>query len=100
MYILNGVNSPAAFTCHTGRGESTVDYVLCNKTMLQVKHTSLEDINITDHDLLSTYIPLSHDSQKSYKDSANEEDDSTGPQAEKRAGHPRKEMPETMEKIE
>jgi hypothetical protein len=100
MYILNGVNSPAAFTCHTGRGESTVDYVLCNKTMLQVKHTSMEDNNITDHDLLSTSIPLSHDHQKSCKDNANVESDSTGLQAEKRAGHPRKEMPETREKRE
>jgi hypothetical protein len=30
LYILNGIDSPAAFTCHTGRGESTVDYILCN----------------------------------------------------------------------
>jgi endonuclease/exonuclease/phosphatase family metal-dependent hydrolase len=36
LYILNGIHSPAAFTCHTGRGESTVDYILCNKNYLQV----------------------------------------------------------------
>lgn len=30
LYILNGIDSPAAFTCHNGRGESTVDYILCN----------------------------------------------------------------------
>lgn len=30
LYILNGIHSPATYTCHTGRGESTVDYILCN----------------------------------------------------------------------
>jgi Endonuclease-reverse transcriptase len=34
LYILTGINSPAAFTCHTSRGESTVDYILCNKVRL------------------------------------------------------------------
>jgi exonuclease III len=34
LYILNGINSPAALTCHTGRGESTVDYMLCNSLRL------------------------------------------------------------------
>jgi exonuclease III len=31
VYIINGIHSLAAYTCHTGRGESTVDYMLCNK---------------------------------------------------------------------
>jgi len=34
LYILNGIHSLSAFTCHTGRGESTVDYILCNKHYL------------------------------------------------------------------
>jgi hypothetical protein len=63
MYIMNGVNSPAAFTCHTGRGESTVDYMLCNKSMLQIEHISLQASNITDHDMLATILPMSHTTQ-------------------------------------
>ena len=37
MYILNGINSPAAYTCHRSAGESTVDYLLCNGATLQIK---------------------------------------------------------------
>jgi hypothetical protein len=44
LFILNGIHSPAAFTCHTGRGESIVDYVLCNKSYLQVKHTTQQEL--------------------------------------------------------
>jgi hypothetical protein len=58
LYILNGIHSPAAFTCHTGRGESMVDYILCNKSYLQVKHTTQQEYKQTDHDLLFTHLPL------------------------------------------
>jgi Endonuclease/Exonuclease/phosphatase family. len=59
LYILNGIHSPAAYTCHTSRGESTVDYILCSKVSLQVNYTPLQVCNITDHDLLSVTLPIS-----------------------------------------
>ena len=87
MYILNGVRSPAAFTCHTGRGESTVDYILCNKSMLQIQHTNLEASNITDHDLISTILPVSYEVQappsagKPHDNDATKDGNTAGPQA-------------------
>jgi hypothetical protein len=60
LYILNGVHSPAAYTCHTSRGESIVDYVLCNKVFIQVNQECLQTQNLTDHDLLFTHLPLRH----------------------------------------
>jgi hypothetical protein len=59
LYILNGIHSPAAYTCHTSRGESTVDYILCSKASQQVYHTPLQACKITDHDLLYVKLPLS-----------------------------------------
>jgi hypothetical protein len=38
LYILATQDSPPAFTCHSGRGESTVDYILCNHRNLQASH--------------------------------------------------------------
>ena len=58
LYILNGIHSPAAYTCHTGRGESIVDYVLCNKVFLQVQQINLQQHKLSDHDLLYTHLPL------------------------------------------
>ena len=58
LFILNGVNSLAAYTCHTSRGESTVDYILCSKLSIQVKHTPLQACKITDHDLLFATLPM------------------------------------------
>jgi hypothetical protein len=57
-YILNGIYSPAAFTCHTGRGESTVDYFLCNQVQFQVHHIPQAQLKISDHDLLIAHIPI------------------------------------------
>lgn len=28
-YILNGIYNPATYTCHTSRGKSVIDYILC-----------------------------------------------------------------------
>ena len=61
LYILNGIHSPAVYTCHTGRGESTVDYILCNYKHMQIRHTPLQQCNITDHDMQVVTIPLSRD---------------------------------------
>jgi hypothetical protein len=100
LYILNGINSPATYTCHTGRGESTVDYILCNKVVLQINHTSLQAINITDHDLLTTYIPITNDERTpppcgQPTCGANTPASLTeGPQAAQRVGHPRNSSPE------
>jgi hypothetical protein len=58
LYILNGIHTPAAFTCHTGRGQSAIDFVLCNKPSLQVKYVEQQIFNYTDHDLLFTHLPL------------------------------------------
>ena len=39
LYILNGTHTPATCTCHASRGESIVDYILCNIVSLQVQMT-------------------------------------------------------------
>ena len=99
IFILNGLNSPAAYTCHTGRGESTVDYILCNNEKLQIRYTELQEYKITDHDLLCTTLPMRHDTQTSSHTGlpingtiANIET-KTGPLAE-RVGNPKKDPPE------
>lgn len=58
LYILNGIHSPAAYTCHTSRGESIVDYMLCNKSYFQVHHINQQAYKISDHDLLYTLLPV------------------------------------------
>jgi hypothetical protein len=35
-----------------------VDYILCNKSYLQVKHTTQQEYKQTDHDLLFTHLPM------------------------------------------
>ena len=57
-YILNGVHSPAEYTFHSSRGDSTIDYILANTVSLQVQQTSQKAYLISDHDLLTTHIPL------------------------------------------
>jgi len=99
VFILNGLNSPAAYTCHTGRGESTVDYILCNYEKLQIRYTELQKCKITDHDLLCTTLPMRYDTRTSshtgspiHGTIANIET-KTGPLAE-RVGNPKKDPPE------
>jgi endonuclease/exonuclease/phosphatase family metal-dependent hydrolase len=58
LYILNGTHTPATCTCHTSRGESLVDYILCNRVHLQVHHPALQPANISDHDLIYTHLPI------------------------------------------
>ena len=100
LYILNGIHSPASYTCHTSRGESTVDYILCNKAVLQISHTPLRTSNITDHDLLTTYIPQTSDARtplpsgKPTCGAATPSSSTEGPQAAQRVGHPRNTSPE------
>jgi len=74
LFILNGIHSPAAYTCHTSRGESTVDYILCSQS-LQIKHTPLQVCAITDHDLLHTTLPIPPEMAQK----ANRADDKTRP---------------------
>jgi hypothetical protein len=99
MYILNGIHSPAAYTCHTGRGESIVDYMLCNKFVPQVKHTNLQAYKITDHDLLQTVIPIMGAEHPHSPDefhppkTASPKCQSARPPAEERVSHPRKTSP-------
>jgi hypothetical protein len=100
LYILNGIHSPALYTCHTSRGESTVDYILCNKVVLQINHTPLQASNITDHDLLTTYIPLISDAHTPMPygqpscGAATPPSSTEGPQASQRVGHPRNTAPD------
>lgn len=95
LYILNGIYSPATFTCHTSRGESTVDYILCNKLVLQINHTPLQASNITDHDLLTTLLPLPNDVRtlppagQPTCGAIPSSSSNKGPQATQRVGHPR-----------
>jgi hypothetical protein len=58
LYILNGIHSPAAYTWHKSRGESTVDYILCSKLSIKVTHTPLQACKITDHCLMFTTLPM------------------------------------------
>ena len=58
LYILNGIHNPAVYTCHTSRGNSTVDYILCNKQSLKVHTETSKTYQISDHDLLYTHIPF------------------------------------------
>ena len=100
LYIVNGIHSPASYACHTSRGESTVDYILCNKVVLQINHTPLQASNITDHDLLTTYIPLISDAHTPMPygqpscGAATPPSSTEGPQAAQRVGHPRNTSPE------
>jgi hypothetical protein len=100
LYILNGINSPATYTCHTSRGESTVDYILCNKLVLQINHTPLQASNITDHDLLTTLLPLPNDERtpppagKPTCGPISSSSSTEGPQAKQWVGHPRNTAPE------
>jgi hypothetical protein len=103
VFILNGLNSPAAYTCHTGRGESTVDYILCNYEKLQIRYTELQKCKITDHDLLCTTLPMLCNTRTSsptglptHATTANI-DKTTGPLAE-RVGNPKKDPPENKNK--
>ena len=96
MYILNGIHSQAAYTCHTSRGDSIVDYMLCNKQFPQVKHTNIQAYKISDHDLLETVIPITSAGHTQQTDETiPPETESTNGQssrlsAEERASHPRK----------
>lgn len=99
LYIINGIHSPAAYTCHTGRGESTVDYILANKHFLQIHQNNLQPHNITDHDLLSTTIPITPDACAPMPDglpttgATSMTAELAGPPAAEGAGHPRKKTP-------
>jgi hypothetical protein len=95
LYIINGIHSPAAYTCHTGRGESTVDYILSNKHFLQINHTNLQPHNFTDHDLLYTTIPITPLARTPLTaglptmDATSPTSASAGPPGSERVGHPR-----------
>lgn len=99
LYILHGINSPATFTCHTSRGESTVDYILCNKLVLQIKHIPLKASNITDHDLLTARLPMQKEERTPPPDGQptcvvmSPSSSTEGPQATQRVGHPRNTAP-------
>ena len=94
MYILNGLHIPAALTCHTGRGESTVDYILCSTSSPQIQHTPLQACNITDHDLLCVTLPVPHGLRatpphlQTHSGTAAHTSMPMGPLAETRVGHP------------
>jgi hypothetical protein len=58
LYILNGIHNPAVYTCHTSRGNSTVDFILCNKQTLKIHTETSKTYQLSDHDLIYTYIPF------------------------------------------
>ena len=60
VHILNGAagRTPAPYTCHTGNGESAVDYLCSNDTKLEVNYDHDVLLNQTDHSLLWTSIPV------------------------------------------
>jgi hypothetical protein len=93
VFILNGVTSPAAYTCHTSRGESTVDYILYNQTPLQIRHTPLQKCNITDHDLQSITVPMSRAANIAPPPGLHHSNATDSALADKRAGHPMEETP-------
>lgn len=59
LYILNGIHTPATYTCHTSRGNSTIDLILSNTMAIQVHTEPSQTYKISDHDLVYTYLPLS-----------------------------------------
>ena len=58
LYILNGIKSPASFTCHTSRGSSVIDYILSNTNTLTTHTDAHVTRGLSDHALLSTHVPF------------------------------------------
>ena len=60
QHILNGKQpgDPARFTCHTGKGSSTVDYILSRDPTLSLHYDPDTLEGYTDHTLLYTCLPV------------------------------------------
>ena len=60
QHILNGKQpgDPARFTCHTGKGSSTIDYILSRDPTLSLYYDPDTLEGYTDHTLLYTCLPV------------------------------------------